>query len=217
MLQLLRLPFGEIMILPARRRLPRSINYRIPGVWSGLSAFNPPARPVWVDPGYPPDPAIVAANTAANDAYQVAMQQEQAGANFDQCALNAQNANSPEQYAEVMARCQQQAEIQAAPMTPVVRYYDPVTKTVTPVGGTPGPTPIPVAVQPAAPTPQWAPPPIAARPAVVAGEPGATSTLAPVTGGLPTVAGFDLSKIPWWGWAAAAGAVVFMFGGGRGR
>ncbi len=35
---------------------------------------------------------------------------------------------------------------------------------------------------------------------------------------LPMVApGFDLSSIPLWGWAAAAGVALFAFGGGRGR
>lgn len=34
---------------------------------------------------------------------------------------------------------------------------------------------------------------------------------------LPTVGGFDLSTIPWWGWAGAAGVALFAFGGGRGR
>lgn len=29
--------------------------------------------------------------------------------------------------------------------------------------------------------------------------------------------GFDFSKIPWWGWAGAAGVALFAFGGGRGR
>jgi hypothetical protein len=33
---------------------------------------------------------------------------------------------------------------------------------------------------------------------------------------LPTVGGFDLSRVPWWGWAGAAAAAYFMFGqGGR--
>lgn len=96
----------------------------------GLGVFNAPARPNWIDPGYPPDPAIVARNTAENSAYQVAVQMEQAGNNFDQCAANAQNANSPAQYAEVMARCNQQAEIQSAPMNPVVSYYTPGTPAV---------------------------------------------------------------------------------------
>jgi hypothetical protein len=58
-----------------------------------------------------------------------------------------------------------------------------------------------------------APVPAAARPAADA-APGA-----PAVGGfvLPTVGGFDLSKIPVWGWAVAAGAAFFLFGGGRGR
>ena len=30
-----------------------------------------------------------------------------------------------------------------------------------------------------------------------------------------TVAGFSLSTIPWWGWLAAGGAVLFMMGGKR--
>jgi hypothetical protein len=45
--------------------------------------------------------------------------------------------------------------------------------------------------------------------------PGSTAT--PGTSvTLPTVGGFDLSTIPWWGWAAAAGVALVAFGkGGR--
>jgi hypothetical protein len=32
---------------------------------------------------------------------------------------------------------------------------------------------------------------------------------------LPTVGGFDLSTIPVWGWAVAAGVALFAFGGKR--
>jgi hypothetical protein len=45
---------------------------------------------------------------------------------------------------------------------------------------------------------------------------GSTPGGAAASGG-STVGGFDLSSIPWWGWALGAGAALFMFGGGRGR
>ena len=221
------------MITLARRRSPVAINYRRRrGVWPGMGVFNPPARPDWIDPGYPPDAAIVAANTAKNDAYQVAVQQEQAGANFDQCAANAGNANSPEQYADVMSRCQQQAEIQSAPENPVVTYYTPpaASTPVTPPPAVPAPQIQPTVQQPAFTPPS---PATVARPAFLA--PVVTPAAAPVVTpagqvvvtssgaqtapsvALPTVAGFNLSTIPWWGWAAAAGVALFAFGGGRGR
>lgn len=260
----------------------------------GLGVFNLPSRPTWIDPGYPADPAIVARNTAASDAFELAVQQEQAGSNFDQCALNAQNANSPEQYAEVMARCNQQAEIQSAPMVPTVQYYTPPTVPratyTTParggqlsfttsrggnalqVGDTwlvaiTGATPnSPVTVSGSMPggsfsgtsmgstdsngnfsksgsvgtgeigswSEQWAVGGVssgsvsftvsavpAAAPRSVAPAPGVqtaggTAVLVP-TGGATLPGGFDLSKIPMWGWAVAAGAALLAFGGGRGR
>jgi len=261
----------------------------------GLGVFNAPARPDWVDPGYPPDPAIVARNTAENSAYQVAVQMEQAGNNFDQCAANAQNANSPEQYAEVMARCNQQAEIQSAPMNPVVTYdTPPVAVTPRPNaparggqlsftssrGGTAlqvgdtwlvaitGATPnSPVTVSGSGNTgtfgatsmgstdsngnysksgavgtgelgswsEQWAVGGVPSGSSVsfsvsnalapkfehtlpLLVTPGGGAVLTPTGAVVPSSAGFDFAKIPWWAWAGAAGVAVFAFGGrGRGR
>ncbi len=93
----------------------------------GLGLFAPPPRPVWIDPGYPADPAIVALNTANNTAYQQQVQGAEASNNFDTCELNAQNANSPEQYAAVIARCQGQAAQQTGPEAGdlPVTYYTP--------------------------------------------------------------------------------------------
>jgi hypothetical protein len=62
----------------------------------------------------------------------------------------------------------------------------------------------------------------------VAAAPGAVTfgkTAGPAPGGPSPdleagsviVGGFDLSKIPWWGWGLAAGAALFAFGGARGR
>jgi hypothetical protein len=72
----------------------------------------------------------------------------------------------------------------------------------------------PVSILPA--TPQTVP--VAA---VVNSIPAVPPTL-PATPGspgsgftLPTVDGFDLSSIPWWGWAAGAGVALMAFGGGR--
>jgi len=53
--------------------------------------------------------------------------------------------------------------------------------------------------------------------ALAGGTPGSGT---PAGGRAPsgsTVGGFDLSKIPVWGWAVAAGVALFAFGGGRGR
>ncbi len=92
-----------------------------------LGVFDAPARPDWIDPGYPPDPAIVATNTANNNAYQKSVELAQADNNFDQCAANAQNASSPEQYAQVMARCHGQEAQQSGPEAGdlPVTYYTP--------------------------------------------------------------------------------------------
>ncbi len=81
----------------------------------GLGAFDPPARPAFIDPGYPPDPGIVALNTANNNAYQRAMELAQASNNYDQCEANAQNATSQAQYDQVMAMCRGQAAQQTGP------------------------------------------------------------------------------------------------------
>src|ERR1700693_6213126 len=62
------------------------------------------ARPVYVDPGVPPDPAIVAANTAANNAYQVAVAGDMAKNTYDTCVSDA--GNNPAQYqGALLARC----------------------------------------------------------------------------------------------------------------
>jgi hypothetical protein len=73
----------------------------------GLGDFDPPDRPVWVDPGYPPDPAIVAANTQKNNEYQVAIAGAQAQNNLDQCLANAENATPGAQRDSVLASCGQ--------------------------------------------------------------------------------------------------------------
>jgi hypothetical protein len=73
----------------------------------GLGVFNPPARPDWIDPGYPPDPGIVAHNTDQNNQYQVAMAGAQAENNLDQCLANAENATPGAQRDSVLASCGQ--------------------------------------------------------------------------------------------------------------
>jgi hypothetical protein len=80
------------------------------------------------------------------------------------------------------------------------------------LAGPVAPAPVVKAVAPAAKA--SAPAPAAGPSAVPAAEgaPALSSSLS-----LPTVGGFDLSSIPWWGWAGAAGVALFMFGGGRGR
>jgi hypothetical protein len=64
----------------------------------------------------PRDSACVERNSNRNTAYALQEQAQRVGENFNQCEANAQNASSPAQYAEVMANCKAQAEIQAAPM-----------------------------------------------------------------------------------------------------
>ena len=222
------------MIVAARRRAPRAQNYRsgIGGTFSrghlpGMGDFTPPAVPNYQDPGYPPDPAIVAANNVLNAAYGAAMQQAQVSNNYDQCAANAQNATSQDQYDQVMASCGGQAAIQAAPMAGdlpteaarTVPNVDPVIPTVTPApwSGLPA-TPAwssasqISSVTPATVTPSVAPAVTPAGQVVVTSSgaqtaPGATPT--PVA----SSTGFDLSTIPWWGWAIGAGVALFAMRG----
>jgi hypothetical protein len=156
----------------------------------------------------------VALNTRNNDAYQVAMEGATAQNNFDQCAQNAENANSPEQYADVMARCNQAyqnagAYVASTADTPVSWYGG---------GGSVAPfvgvnVPVKPAPKMAASAP--APSPGTLAPVMPAAAPGAP-LLSP-TFSLPTVGGFDLPSIPWWGWGLAAGAAFLAFGGARGR
>jgi hypothetical protein len=82
-----------------------------------MGTFNPPATPNYQDPGYPPDPAIVAANEVLANAYDLAMNQAQANNNNDQCMANAQNATPGAQYDAAVAACQGQLAIQSAPQS----------------------------------------------------------------------------------------------------
>lgn len=186
----------------------------------GLGVFNPPVRPNFIDPGYPPDPGIVALNTANNNAFQVAMDIAQASNNYDQCELNAQNAKDQAQYDEVMARCRGQAAQQAAPDVPTTTYYTPGQ----PISYSPGG---PAIATPVYSVPTWAAvqptftPPISLAPPPVSTSPAPAPT---PSGPAPAGSSNDswnslshLGEIPVWAWAAAAGVALFAFGGGRGR
>jgi hypothetical protein len=58
-----------------------------------------------------------------------------------------------------------------------------------------------------------------AAPVVVSSSLVPTASIDSSTGAVATtpltIGGFDLSSIPWWGWLAAGGAVLFMMGGKR--
>jgi hypothetical protein len=61
-------------------------------------------------------------------------------------------------------------------------------------------------------------PPAGASPSPAGGSPLPAGAPAPGASVVPPSSGFDLSSIPVWGWALAAGVAVFAFsGGGRGR
>ena len=115
------------MIVAARTRAPRAQNYRRNGMGGafsrghlpGMGTFSPPATPNYQDPGYPPDPAIVAANEVLANAYDLAMSQAQASNNQDQCMQNAQNATPGAQYDAAVAACNGQFAIQNAPQSGV--------------------------------------------------------------------------------------------------
>lgn len=197
---------------------------------NGLGAFNPPARPLWIDPGYPPDPGIVARNTANNDAYQRALDMAQAQNNYDGCMQNAQNANTPQQYAEVVARCNGQYQIQAAPDVPTLPQYlqAPAPGYVAPVY-----TPLPYAPSPGVygtlygNAPVYNPPSPAQNPTGAGAPTGGQASVPAGSQPQPTADNadqgdsegtlFDLKFFGVPAWALAAGAALFMFGGGRGR
>ena len=116
---------GDVMIVAARRRAPRAQNYRR-GATPGMGVFTPPATPNYQDPGYPPDPAIVAANEVLSNAYDLAMSQAQASNNQDQCMQNAQNATPGAQYDAAVAACNGQFAIQNASQSGVGINYTTV-------------------------------------------------------------------------------------------
>lgn len=92
----------------------------------------------------------------------------------------------------------------------------PVARTNT-VYNTPTPTPVQAVANLGTPAPA-----VVVSSSGAQNAPGASSPakeLAQVIEGLTVAAipGFDLSSIPWWGWAAGAGALFFAFGGSRGR
>lgn len=64
--------------------------------------------PSYEDPGYPPDAAIVARNNAKNAQYGLDVEKAQADNNYKVCLANAQNAATPQQYNDTLARCQGQ-------------------------------------------------------------------------------------------------------------
>jgi hypothetical protein len=70
----------------------------------GLGVFNPPSRPVMED-CIPFDVQCVDRNRIKGDVYEAAVNKAQADNNRDQCYANAANANTAEQRAAVMARC----------------------------------------------------------------------------------------------------------------
>lgn len=197
----------------------------------GLGLFDAPSR---ADFGLDPngggmhcdarDGVCVVRQNDGSNAYVRAVDIEQASNNYDQCELNAQNANSQAQFDEVMARCRQQAAIQAAPDVPTTTYYTPGMPLSYSPGGPaiPAPTytvPSWAVTQPAFTHPISLAPPVpvsngggAATPPASTPSPAPGVTLqARVTP--PTSTGFDFSAIPVWGWAAAAGLALFAFGG----
>ena len=113
------------MIVAARTRAPRAQNYRRNGMGGafsrghlpGMGIFTPPATPNYQDPGYPPDPAIVAANEVLANAYDLAMNQAQANNNNDQCLANAQLSQGQPNYDALVAACGGQLAIQSAPQS----------------------------------------------------------------------------------------------------
>jgi hypothetical protein len=136
------------------------------------------------------DSACVARNEVLANAYDLAASQAQAQANMNQCMANAQNATPGAQYDAVVAACNGQFAIQNS--------VDPVAALAQAIANPPASTGSTVTASGGT---------AASGGATTAGT---TSTAAV---GDPTTA----TPIPWWVWALAAGAALFMVGGGRGR
>lgn len=204
----------------------------------GLGVWSPPALATYgLDPGGggmhcdPLDSGCVAQQNAASNAYVQAVQQAQVVNNYDQCAANAQNANSQEQYDSTMARCEGQAAIQSAPQAgdvatipartvPYVTPVQPVT-VAAPWVNQPAVQPWSGSVASGAGAGSQALAPVTSAPvstAVVKQAAPLSTATAGTAAAISTplvVGGFDLSTIPWWGWAGAAAVAFFAFGKGR--
>jgi hypothetical protein len=191
----------------------------------GLGVFNPPDLAAFgLDPNGggmhcdPRDVSCVQRQNDASNAYEEAKAKAGWDSNRDDCLKNlALNPGTPEQMAAGLARCNA-AYADAAKAAIALSAAEGMSPESI-AWAAPLAVPVPVASAPVAAraaAPVAAPAPVVLNmPAAVVASGGAAESSSTFV--LPTVAGFDLSTVPWWGWAAAAGVALFAFGGGRGR
>lgn len=174
---------------------------------SGLGDLTLPPPAVWIYPGYPPDPTIVAANTAASNAYQAAVAAAQVSNNDAQCISNA-NQN-PEPYrTQMLAAC-------GGSYSPGGSGYDAAESIpyVAPASTTPVASPV-IAQPINFPAQNGGPVLNNVGGAIVPSTPVGSSSPAPVQ---PASSSFSLSSVPWWGWLAGVGVALLAVGGSDGR
>jgi hypothetical protein len=186
---------------------------RLFGGSRGLGVFNPPPQPAYEN-CLPRDVPCTQRNQVLADAYVQAMFKAQADSNRDDCLANlALNPGTPDQNAAGLARCNaayaaaftNQAAVNTAEgLSPAMWAGDMVTMPSS-VGTFPIAAPLA-----AAPVVLQNSDPVYVAPSTVASSAAGSSTFV-----LPTIGGFDLSTIPWWGWAGAAGVALVMMKGGR--
>jgi hypothetical protein len=189
----------------------------------GLGVYNPPDLAAFgLDPNGggmhcdPRDVPCVQRQNDASNAYEEAKAKAGWDSNRDDCLANLKlNSGTPEQMAAGLARCNAAyADSAAAAIRlSVAEGMSPESIAwAAPLAVPASVASVPVAARVAAPA---AAPVVLKMPAAVVASGAAAESSSTFV--LPTVAGFDLTSIPWWGWAAAAGVALFAFGGGRGR
>jgi hypothetical protein len=205
---------GETMIVPKRRRVPGTQNYR--GVWSGLgdASYGQDIPAPTYENCNPIDSACVARNLARDDQWNQAVAAAANAQHLADCLHGQYPASvcySTFGGAPSPSDSTSQGGGYVAPQ-PIVKGDDtkvipgsqvpPTSGVVWPEDSTTGPVFVG-----ATPTPTVTP-----QGQVVVSSSGTTSTVVPAT---TASTGFDLSAIPTWGWLAAAGFAFFMFKGGR--
>jgi hypothetical protein len=166
----------------------------------------------------PRDVPCVQRQNDASNAYEAAKAKAGWDSNRDDCLANLKlNSGTPEQMAAGLARCNA-AYADAAKAAIALNAAEGMSPESI-AWAAPSAVPVqvasvPVAARAAAPV---AAPAVLNMPAAVVASGGVQSDGASSLAVSPTIGGFDLTSIPWWGWAAAAGVALFAFGGGRGR
>jgi hypothetical protein len=193
------------MIVPARRRAPRTQNYR------GLGA----TVPIYENCN-PLDSACVARNTAAQGAYELQKLAEENAGHLQWC-LTGSGYPAADCYATYgpQGSIAQHANAGQAVQLPVLQPV--LSAPVAPAAPLMSQAPLPVngdtlASLPSANIPPFVLPKVSSSATLQA--PG--TDIAPASTTSPA-SGFDLSTIPWYVWAGGAVAALYFIGGQSGR